>query len=127
MSPSRLGAVALAAVVALAAAGCSDGGAGEDKAGGTGEPVVLRMANTYGDLGDLPAIAYFVGRVEELSGGTVRIEVVDQWGDFAPDAEQDVVEAVSDSDVDLGWAGTRVFDTMGLTSFQALTAPMLVE
>ena len=30
-------------------------------------------------------------------------------------------------DVDLGWVGTRVFDTMGVKSFQALTAPMLVD
>jgi TRAP-type C4-dicarboxylate transport system substrate-binding protein len=127
MSPIGLRAVALAAVVGFAAAGCGEGGAGEDKAGGTGEPIVLRMANTYGDLGDLPAIEYFVDRVEEFSGGAVRIEVVDRWGDFAPDAEQQVVEAVSNGDVDLGWAGTRAFDTMGVTSFQALTAPMLID
>jgi len=28
---------------------------------------------------------------------------------------------------DLGWAGARVFDTMGVTSFQALQAPMLID
>jgi TRAP-type transport system periplasmic protein len=120
-------AVAVTSVITLAAVGCSGGGATEDKAGGTGEPVVLQMANTYGDLGDLPAVAYFIDRVEELSGGDVRIEVVDQWGDFAPDAEQQVVEAVSHGDVDLGWVGSRVLDTMGIKSFQALTAPMLVD
>jgi TRAP-type transport system periplasmic protein len=127
MSRIGLRTVALTATIALAAVGCSGGAASEDKAGGTGEPVVLQMANTYGDLGDLPAIEYFIDRVEELSGGDVRIEVVDRWGDFAPDAEQQVVEAVSHDDVDLGWVGTRVLDTMGVTSFQALTAPMLVD
>ena len=30
-------------------------------------------------------------------------------------------------EVDLGWVGTRVFDTLGVKSFQALTAPMLVD
>src|SRR5688500_13821630 len=32
------------------------------------QPVVLMMANSYGDLGDLPAVGHFVDRVHELSG-----------------------------------------------------------
>jgi TRAP-type transport system periplasmic protein len=119
--------IALTAVIAHAAVGCTGGGPSVDKAGGVGEPVVLRMASTYGDLGDLPAVQYFVDRVGELSGGHVRIEVVDSWGGFASDAEQQVVRAVAAGEVDLGWVGTRVFDTMGVRSFQALTAPMLVD
>jgi TRAP-type transport system periplasmic protein len=122
---TRLAIVVVAA--AIVASACTSGGASADKAGGSGEPVVLRMANTYGDLGDLPAVAYFIDRVEELSGGDVRIEVVDQWGDFASDAEQQVVRDVSNGEVDLGWVGARVFDTLGVESFQALTAPMLVD
>ena len=30
-------------------------------------------------------------------------------------------------EVDLGWVGSRVFDTLGVKSFQALTAPMLID
>jgi TRAP-type C4-dicarboxylate transport system substrate-binding protein len=127
MSRFELRAVSLSAVIALAAVGCTGGGPSADKAGGAGEPVVLRMASTYGDLGDLPAVQYFVDRVGELSGGHVRIEVVDRWGGFASDAEQQVVRDVAAGEVDLGWVGTRVFDTMGVRSFQALTAPMLVD
>jgi TRAP-type transport system periplasmic protein len=123
----RLGALVLAATVAFPAAGCGGGGAGEDKAGGSGEPVVLRLANTNGEIGFTPAVEYFVKRVEELSDGEVRIETVDRWGDFASDAEQQVVRSVSAGEVDLGWVGTRVFDTLGVNSFQALTAPMLVD
>lgn len=129
-SMSRIGVrgVALTAVIAHAAVGCTGGGGSMDKAGGSGEPAVLRMANTYGDLGDLPAVQYFVDRVGELSGGDVRIEVVDSWGGFASDAEQQVVRDVAAGEgVDLGWVGTRAFDTMGVKSFQALTAPMLVD
>jgi TRAP-type C4-dicarboxylate transport system substrate-binding protein len=74
-----------------------------------------------------PAVEYFVKRVRELSGGRIRIDVVDRWGDFSPDAEQQVVRAVSTGAVDLGWSGTRVFDTLGVNSFQALTAPMLID
>jgi TRAP-type transport system periplasmic protein len=119
--------VALAVVVAVVAGGCGAGRAGGDKAGGSGEPVVLRMANTAANLEYFPAIKDFVSRVKERSGGNVRIEVVDRWGEFSADAEQQVVRAVAAGKVDLGWAGTRVFDTMGVSTFQALQAPMLID
>jgi TRAP-type C4-dicarboxylate transport system substrate-binding protein len=123
----RLAALVLAATVAFVAVGCGGGGANEDKAGGSGTPVRLRMATTYGGLDQTPAVEYFVKHVKELSGGNMRIEVVDRWGDFASNAEQQVVRDVSAGNVDLGWVGTRVFDTVGVNSFQALTAPMLID
>jgi TRAP-type C4-dicarboxylate transport system substrate-binding protein len=124
---SRLAALVLTAVATFAAAACSGGGAGEDKAGGPGPTVILRLANTGGSIDQTPAVEYFVKHVEELSGGNVRIEVVDQWAEFASNAEQQVVRDVATDEVDLGWVGTRVFDTMGARSFQALTAPMLID
>jgi TRAP-type C4-dicarboxylate transport system substrate-binding protein len=124
----RLAALVLAATTAFAAAGCGGGGAGgENKAGGSGEPVVLRLANTNGQLDFTPAVVAFAQGVEELSGGDLRIEAMDEWGDFASDAEQQVVHDVSAGEIDLGWVGTRVFDTLDVESFQALTAPMLVD
>jgi TRAP-type transport system periplasmic protein len=123
----RLAALVLAVISAFAAGACSGGGGGEDKAGGPGPGVVLRLANTGGSIDQTPAVEYFVKHVEELSGGNVRIEVVDRWAEFASDAEQQVVRDVAADEVDLGWVGTRVFDTMGVKSFQALTAPMLVD
>ena len=90
-----LAALVLAATAALAATACGDNGAGEDKAGGTGATVVLRLANTGGSIDQTPAVEYFVKHVEELSGGNVRIEVVDQWAEFASDAEQQVVHDVA--------------------------------
>jgi TRAP-type C4-dicarboxylate transport system substrate-binding protein len=123
----RLAELALAAIAALAVTGCSGGSLQEDKAGGLGTPVALRMADPYGGLNQVPAVAYFVQRVEELSGNRLRIEVVDGWGSFTGDAEQRVVRDVAASKVDLGWVGTRVFDTMGVKSFQALTAPLLID
>src|SRR5215217_6184960 len=124
---TRLATLVLAATAAFAVASCSGGGGGEDKAGRTSEPVVLRLANTNGDLDFTPAVADFVDRVEELSGGNLRIEAADEWGDFASDAEQQVVEDVAAGEVDLGWVGTRVFDTLDVKSFEALTAPMLID
>ena len=52
----RLATVALAVIVAVVAGGCSGDGAGDDKAGGAGEPVVLRLANTASNLENYPAI-----------------------------------------------------------------------
>jgi TRAP-type C4-dicarboxylate transport system substrate-binding protein len=124
----RLAALILAATATVAVSGCSFGGdSGAAKAGGSGAPVVLRLASTGGSIDQTPAVAYFVERVEKLSGGNVRIDVVDEWADFASDAEQQVVHDVAAREVDLGWVGSRVFDTLGVESFQALTAPMLIE
>jgi TRAP-type transport system periplasmic protein len=124
---ARLATVALAVIAAVVAGGCSGGGGSGDKAGGAGEPVVLRMANAYGDLQTAPVIGHFVSQVKERSGGNLRVQVVSTWGDYADDAEQQVVRAVAAGKADLGWAGARVFDTMGVTSFQALQAPMLID
>ena len=125
---NRRAALILAATATVAVSGCSFGGdSGAAKAGGSGAPVVLRLASTGGNIDQTPAVAYFVERVEELSGGNVRIDVVDEWGDFASDAEQQVVHDVAAHEVDLGWVGSRVFDTLGVESFQALTAPMLID
>ncbi|MDQ3689197.1 MAG: TRAP transporter substrate-binding protein DctP [Chloroflexota bacterium] len=119
--------------VAVVVTGCSAGSDGTGQPLGTGEPpgtgeqVVLRMANSYGDLADLPAVTYFVDRVEELSGGDIVMMVAHSYGDFAPDVEERVVRHVATGDMDLGWVGSRVFDTIGVKSLQALTAPMLVD
>jgi TRAP-type transport system periplasmic protein len=123
-----LPALAWTLVAVLSAAGCTSGTRPQDKAGGTGEPVVLTMANTNGDLKQYtPAVSYFVNRVEDVSGGEVRIKVLDRYGDFANDAEQKVVRDTAAGTVELGWVGSRVFDTMGVMSMQALNAPMLID
>jgi len=115
-------------IVAAVAAGWSGGSRDGDKAGGLqGGPVLLRMASVTSDLNDAPPVADFVRRVAALSGGTIRITVFDQWANYAPDAEAKVVRAVATGRVDLGWAGSRVFDSLGLSSLQALLAPMLID
>ncbi len=123
---TRLAVLILAMTATVAGTACG-GDAGDDKAGGSGPSVELRLANTGGEIAQTPAVEYFVERVEELSGGKVRIEVVNRWAQFAPDAEQQVVHDVAARDVDLGWVGSRVFDTLGVNSFEALTAPMLID
>ena len=87
---------------------------------------MLRLASTS-SLAEVPSVAYFVRRVERLSHGTLQIRVSDDWGNSAPDAEVQVVRAVASGTVDLGWAGSRVFDSIGVSSFGALSAPMLID
>jgi TRAP-type transport system periplasmic protein len=126
-SLARLGMISVAVAAVILVGGCSGGESASSKAGGVAPPVVLRMGNTNGDLNGAPAVEYFVSQVKEHSGGNLRVELKNTYGDYADDAEQQVVRAVAAGQLDLGWAGTRVFDTMGVTSFQALQAPMLID
>jgi len=117
----------IALALTVATAGCS-ALAGSDKAGGpVGGPVVLRMASTASGLDDIPPVGEFVRRVDTLSGGTLRITMMNSRGDYAPSAEARLVRAVAAGTVDLSWAGSRVFDTVGMRSWQALSAPMLID
>ena len=114
-------------LMSAAASGCGAASPG-DKAGGPGAgPVVLRMASTPYGLGDIATVGDFVRRVGALSGGALKVTVISQWGDYSPDAETQVVRAVAAGTVDLGWAGSRVFDSMGVPDFRALSAPMLID
>jgi TRAP-type C4-dicarboxylate transport system substrate-binding protein len=88
---------------------------------------VLSMASGYANLQYEPAVASFVARVKQVSNGALRVEPVHGWGRFAPDFEQQVARDVAAGKADLGWVGTGVFDTLGVTSLQALTAPMLID
>lgn len=127
---SRLGTFrTTTAAIMLLLAGCAPevSSTGDNKAGGAADPVVLRLANTSSGLDRHPALQYFVDRVEELSGRALRIEVVSGWGNFLGDAEQRVVRDVAGGQIELGWVGTSVFDTVGDADFQALTAPMLID
>ena len=124
---ARLAMTGLAVMAAIVAGGCSGGEPTAGKAGGAAPPLVLHMVSAFGDLNAVPGVEYFVSQVKERSGGALSIEVTNAYGDYANDAEQQVVQAVSGGKSDLGWAAARVFDTMGVTSFQALQAPMLID
>ncbi len=130
--PIRRGAFVVTTIAAVLMTSCASGGTAEKETTGstkdtTVEPVTLTMANTYGELTQLPAVAYFVARVEELSGGTITISIADSYGNFTSDVEKRVVGHVAAGRMDLAWVGSRIFDTMDVKSFQALTAPMLVD
>jgi TRAP-type C4-dicarboxylate transport system substrate-binding protein len=119
--------VLVAALVAALAAGCGLGGGG-DKAGGSRAPVVLRLAvASAADESDAPAARFFASRVAELSDQSLRVDVVfNAAGQKVPDTEARVTRMVRAGQFDLGWIGSRAWDGLGLTSFQALQAPFLV-
>ena len=117
-------AAVLAAVLALAVGGCL--GSNSDKAGGEQhqKPVVLTMANGNGLPLELEAFAAAVAR---LSHNTVRIKFENNWRQGSPSYETEVIADVEAGKADLGWAGSRAFDSVGVPTFDALHAPLLID
>jgi TRAP-type C4-dicarboxylate transport system substrate-binding protein len=108
---------------------CNVGGDGDaDKAGGSDAPNVLRLAVADdAEQPDAPFARYFARRVSALSDGSVRVRVVwDAAGQGSPGYELNIARLVRDGDFELGWMGSRAWDRMGITRFQALHAPFLV-
>jgi TRAP-type C4-dicarboxylate transport system substrate-binding protein len=119
--------VLVAAGLAAALLGAC-GGAGADKAGGSTAPRVLRLAagddrNTAGRT-----LEAFAQRVARVSEGTLRVQVEYRAaGEDVPDYEARLARMVERGDFDLGFIGSRAWDELGLTSFQALQAPFLID
>jgi TRAP-type C4-dicarboxylate transport system substrate-binding protein len=114
---------AVAATLVVAATGC--GGAGENKAGKSGaaeETVVLKLAQHDSSFSG----RQFAAAVERRSGGAIRIDVTDGWESDRVDSERRTVRDVRVGEADLGVVAARAWDTLGVTSFQALLAPFLV-
>lgn len=92
------------------------------------QPVTLRLAvaDPEGRPSD-PYVREFMEQVNTLSNGTITIEPI--WNaaaDSTPSSEPGVIKLLKEGRYDLGLAGSRAFDTQGITSFQALQAPFLI-
>lgn len=117
--------VGVGAALALVASGCAGGG--DDRAGGksTRKPVTLTLA--HGDFGPTE-LEPFVDEVERLSGGTITIKIRNQWLGWPwRRRESGVIRDVAAGKADLGSAATRAWHAVGVTSFEALQAPLLVD
>ena len=119
--------VAIGAAVAFipVAVGCA--GSGDDRAGGKPEPtaLTLTMANW---LYRPEELQLFADEVARLSGGKMRIEFRDRWLGWPwrrPEAA--VIHDVAARKADLGSVGSRAWDDVGISSFNALHAPLLVD
>jgi hypothetical protein len=64
--------------------------------------------------------------VEERSGGSTRIEIESNWRHDRLDAETATIQEVRRGRVDLAKVPARAWNTVGVTSFDALLAPFLV-
>ena len=124
MRPNPAYAALTAAVAAFALAGC--GGSVGDKAGGQRDvkPTVLTLANVTGDAVELEPFAH---AVEKRSDGTLTIRFKNFWRRGQADAEPNLIRDVEAGKADLGWASPRSFDDVGVTAFDALIAPLLVD
>jgi TRAP-type C4-dicarboxylate transport system substrate-binding protein len=127
----RIGVFPLAALLTTGLlVGCDAGHtmSAADKAGGSGAPVVLRLADSgFIDQPDAPAVQYFATQVATLSGGSLRVHVVfGAAGDKVPDIEPQTARLVREGRFDLGWIGARAWDELGVKSLQALQAPFLI-
>jgi len=119
--------VSLASAMLLVA-GCSAGSQETSKAGGTAPPVVLRIGTD--DQPGRPGadqIEDVAARVAEATSGTLTIEPVWQAaGVGADDWDQVVARMVVSGELDLGLIPARAWDTEGVTSLQAIHAPLLI-
>ena len=130
MRAIKHGAVMVVLGALLAAACSSTGEEPNPTQPSTSDPVVIRLGT--GDprgRPDTPVVERFAEAVEEKSEGGMRVEVVWEAGDDSSvpgGFEQGVVQLVQDGELDLGWIAARAWDTVGVTSFQALQAPFLI-
>jgi len=77
------------------------------------------------------AYGSFATAVNRLSGGSLRIRIAGNWrASSTPseiDYERGIVRDVRAGKVQLGIVGARVWDKLGVRSFQALVAPFLID
>jgi TRAP-type C4-dicarboxylate transport system substrate-binding protein len=113
---------AAAATVALVAACSATPSA--DKSGA--DTVVLKLAtiDRVNNNGQSYGPQAFVDSLEEVSGGRIKVEVTEEYGQGAPGAESDLVQAIASGEVDGGWPSTRAFANADITGLEAVEAPL---
>jgi TRAP-type C4-dicarboxylate transport system substrate-binding protein len=80
-------------------------------------------------LGDVtPAQQAFLDRMDELSEGSIVVDVEDNWeGAGGDSAEVALAKAVLAGDVDIAWVPVRALTAVGAKGIDALQAPMLIQ
>ena len=114
--------VALLAVVLLLMAGCQ----AKDRAGGHAGAEVTNLRFALNSLPDATIMAW-AQEVDQLSNGTLKITFLTDTRTGQPNAEAGLIADVRAGTVDLAWVGVRAFDQVGLTTFQPLVAPLLID
>jgi TRAP-type C4-dicarboxylate transport system substrate-binding protein len=111
-------------VVMAVLGGC--GSSGFNKAGDSQQrrPVVLTLADANGNTGELDG---FATNVRRLSGGTMEIAIKYNWRSGQVKPETGLIGDVKAGKADLGVVGSRAWDSVGVNSFRALGAPLLID
>jgi TRAP-type C4-dicarboxylate transport system substrate-binding protein len=119
-----LACLALAAGMGAGAA-CDDTGVVDKTGAGV---VVLRFGtiDTLNPNGQIVAPEEFVAGVSRLSGGRLRISVIDHYGDGAAAAESEMVAAVARGELDGGFPASRAFSHAGLRGLEPIEAPFTI-
>jgi TRAP-type C4-dicarboxylate transport system substrate-binding protein len=106
----------------LVLAGCNTA---VDRAGGgdDSEPTVLRMVDPFFGVETQP----FVDAVNRLSHGSLRIDDQINWHQGDLTAESDLIGYVRRGGAPLGVAPARAWHTAGISSFDALIAPFVLD
>ncbi|MFN8622941.1 MAG: TRAP transporter substrate-binding protein DctP [Chloroflexota bacterium] len=126
--PARAG--ALLPLAALLVASATGGALAADHGGGDGTPVTLSFALTASpDTPEAQALAMFAAQVADLSNGSVTIVVPDApLGSSLPTRmEVHELEKVQSGEFDGTFVGTRSLDELGVTAFEPLQAPFVVD
>ena len=118
-------ALGAALAVTVATAGCA--GTGDDRAGGRPVPTALTLTMANGLHGP-EELQPFADEVARLSSGKMRIEFRNRWLGWPwRRSESAVIRDVAAGKADLGSVGSRAWDDVGVASFNALHAPLLVD
>jgi TRAP-type C4-dicarboxylate transport system substrate-binding protein len=70
---------------------------------------------------------FFAREAARLSGGSLQISLRSELYGERPDKERRVARDLQAGRLPLAWDATRVWDTEGVTSFQGLQAPFLID
>jgi TRAP-type C4-dicarboxylate transport system substrate-binding protein len=113
-----------ALLATLVAAGCG-GSATVDKAGEKAKPKTVELVLAEHDSSQTTTA--WAAAVARRSAGTLRIRVAHGWRGAEADYEKGMVGDVRTGKADLAAITTRAFDEVGVTSFQPLAAPLLID
>jgi TRAP-type C4-dicarboxylate transport system substrate-binding protein len=123
--PVRLWA-ALAAVVALAAAGCQ--AAGTSKAGGAPETVANgTITLTFASADLLPVDSAFIALVSQYSGGHLKLRPEYSFNTYSTSVDQTIAAALQKGTLDVGDVGSRAWESLGVEAFRAYQEPFLIS
>ena len=122
----RSWALACAVLAAMAVAGGCNSDSGENKAGNesAAKPVELVLANHEAgseNVGD------WAEAVERISDGSIRIRISNNWRPGESNYEKAILNEVRRGEVPLASVMSRALDEVGVTSFQPLAAPFLID